>query len=62
MDAKNIDMSTCEDPDDDKFNEFAIAGTCDIIVSGDRQSAKRADDKGIRILKPNDFVKQYLEG
>ena len=35
IDTNGIDISICEDPDDDKFIECAIAGKCDIIVSGD---------------------------
>jgi len=60
IDTEGIVISICEDPDDDKFIECAIAGKCDIIVSGDRHLLKLAGHKGIMILKPRDFVEQYM--
>ena len=60
IDTKGIDISICEDPDDDKFIECAIAGKCGIIVSGDRHLLKLVGYKGINILKPREFVEQYL--
>lgn len=60
IDTQGVEITICEDPDDDKFIECAIAGKCDIIVSGDRHLLKLADYKGIKILKPRDFLEQYL--
>lgn len=60
IDTEGLDISICEDPDDDKFIECAVAGKCDIIVSGDRHLLKLVRHKGVRILKPRDFVDQYL--
>jgi uncharacterized protein len=60
IDTQGVSIPLCEDPDDDKFIECAIAGKCDIIVSGDRHLLKLADYKGIKILKPRDFLEQYL--
>lgn len=60
INTKGIDISICEDPDDDKFIECAIAGKCDIIVSGDRHLLKLTGYKGIKILKPREFLEQYL--
>ena len=60
IDTKGIDISICEDPDDDKFIECAIAGKCDIIVSGDKHLLKLSGYKGIKILTPREFVEQYL--
>ena len=60
IDTKGIDISISEDPDDNKFIECAIAGKCVIIVSGDRHLLKFAGYKGINILRPRDFVEQYL--
>lgn len=59
-DTQGVNIAICEDPDDDKFIECAIAGKCDIIVSGDRHLLKLAEYKGVKILKPRDFIKQYL--
>jgi len=60
VDTKGVDISICEDPDDDKFIECAIAGKCDTIVSGDTHLLKLAEYKGIKIVKPRDFIEKYL--
>jgi len=60
IDTQGVSITICKDPDDDKFIECAIAGKCDIIVSGDRHLLKLADYKGIKILKPRDLLEQYL--
>ena len=60
IDTGGIDISICEDPDDNKFIECAIAGKCDIIVSGDRHLIKLAGYEGISVLRPREFSEQYL--
>jgi putative PIN family toxin of toxin-antitoxin system len=50
----------CEDPDDDKFIACALAGECEFIVSGDRHLLKVSGYRNIRVLKPRDFVDEYL--
>ncbi len=61
IDTKGVDISICEDPDDDKFIECAIAGKCKIIVSGDAHLLKLAGYKGVKIMKPRDFIVEYLQ-
>ena len=58
--TQGFDVSVCEDPDDDKFVECAIAGNCKIIVSGDKHLLKLAGYQGITILNPRNFVEKYL--
>ena len=60
IDTTGVDISICEDPDDDKFIECAIAGKCKIIVSGDAHLLKLAEYKGVKIVKPLDFIEEYL--
>ena len=60
IDTEGVEISVCEDSDDDKFIECAIAGKCNIIVSGDRHLLKLAEYKGVKILKPRDFIERYL--
>ena len=60
IDTKGVDISICEDPDDDKFIECAIAGKCKIIVSGDSHLLKLAEYKGVKIVNPRDFMEEYL--
>lgn len=50
----------CDDPDDDKFLACAIAGKCKLIVSGDKHLLKVNGFKGIDIIKPRDFINNYL--
>ena len=40
VDTKGFKASVCDDPDDDKFIECAIASNSKIIVSSDRQLLK----------------------
>ena|SRR3989338_5889918 len=46
-----------EDPDDNKFLEVALAGNASIIVSQDKHLLKLREYQGIKILKPQDFLK-----
>lgn len=60
VDTQGFDISVCEDPDDNKFIECAIAGKCNIIISGDKHLLKLAGYQGIMVLNPRDFAEQYL--
>jgi len=61
VDTQNIDIAVCEDPDDNKFIECAIASNCKIIVSGDKHLLKFTDYKGITVLNSRNFVERYLK-
>lgn len=61
VDTKGFKASICDDPDDDKFIECAIAGNSKIIVSGDKHLLKVSGFKGITVLKPMEFVDRYLK-
>lgn len=52
--------SVSRDPDDDKFISLAIAASCKIIVSGDKDLLDINRYGGVGVIKPSDFVKQYL--
>jgi len=54
VDIGDLKITECEDPDDNKFLECAIAGNCDIIVSGDKHLLKLRAYQGIEILKPRE--------
>lgn len=60
INTDGIDISICEDHDDDKFIECAIAGKCSIIVSGDKHLLKIKEYKSVKIIKPRDFIEKYL--
>jgi len=49
------------DPSDDKFLECAVAGEATCIVTGDKHLLKLLSFKGVSILKPREFVEDYLK-
>ena len=52
--------SVCEDPTDDMFFACAVAADCRIIVSGDRHLLKASGYAGVEVVRPREFVDQYL--
>ncbi len=60
IDTTNFKITVCDDPDDDKFIECAIAGKGKIIVSGDKHLLKLGKYQDIKILTPRKFVEHYL--
>jgi putative PIN family toxin of toxin-antitoxin system len=60
VDTQGFDISVCEDPDDDKFLECAVAGKCKIIISGDKHLLRLSEYEGIIVLNPRNFVDKYL--
>jgi predicted nucleic acid-binding protein len=61
VNTKNVDITVCEDPDDNKFIECAIASDTKIIVSGDKHLLKIKGFKGIKVHNPREFVEIYLD-
>jgi uncharacterized protein len=61
VDTRGFNISVCEDPDDDKFIECAIAGQCKSIISGDKHLLKLTGYEDIVILNPRNFVDKYLK-
>ncbi len=61
IDAEGFDVSVCDDPDDNKFMECAIASNSKIIISGDKHLLKVSGYQGIKVLKPREFVDSYLK-
>jgi putative PIN family toxin of toxin-antitoxin system len=51
----------CEDPDDNKFVECAMAGNCKTIVSGDKHLLKLSGFQNINVLTPRKFVDLHLK-
>ncbi len=47
----------CEDPEDNKFIECAVAGEAEYIVSGDKHLLKAGKYKKTKILSTNEFNK-----
>ncbi|WP_339138196.1 MAG: putative toxin-antitoxin system toxin component, PIN family [Candidatus Electrothrix sp. GW3-4] len=59
--TEGIKETICEDPDDNKFIECAIASGSKLIVSGDKHLLNISGYKRIEVLKPREFVDAYLE-
>lgn len=47
------------DPDDNKFIECAVALRADVIITGDKALGEVKSYKGIKILTPVQFLKDY---
>jgi len=61
FETKDISVSICADPDDNKFIECAIAGNSKLIISGDKHLLNITGYQGISVLKPRDFIDKHLE-
>ena len=59
--ADGYEISLCDDPDDDKFIECALASNIKIIISGDKHLLNISGYQGIKVLKPREFVDKYLK-
>ena len=60
VDTQGLDISVCDEPDDDKFLECAVAGKCKMIISGDKHLLNISGYKGNSVLRPRNFVNSYL--
>jgi putative PIN family toxin of toxin-antitoxin system len=58
--ALRLPAPVCDDPDDDKFLACALADRCKVIVSGDKHLLKVSGYRGIRVMRPKDFVEERL--
>ena len=56
VETRGISETICEDPDDNKFIECAIASQSKLIVSGDKHLLNISGYKEIEVLKPREFV------
>lgn len=61
IDVEGFDVSVCDDPDDNKFMECAIASNSKIIISGDKHLLNVSGYQGIKVLRPREFVDSYLK-
>jgi uncharacterized protein len=62
VNAPPLAARVSEDPDDDKFLAAAVASGAVLIVSGDRHLLRVSGWNNIVVLKPRQFVDQYLRG
>lgn len=52
----DVDITDCDDPDDNMFLECAVAGDAEYIVSGDPHLTDLHPYEGIQILPPAEFL------
>ncbi|MFQ5647753.1 MAG: putative toxin-antitoxin system toxin component, PIN family, partial [Candidatus Aenigmatarchaeota archaeon] len=55
-------VKVCEDPDDDKYLDAALAGKADYIISNDRHLLEHDGWRGIRIVRPGKFLSELKKG
>ena len=60
IDAGTLPEPVSTDADDDKFIACAIAGSLQIIVSGDKRLLDISPYRNVTVLKPRQFVDRYL--
>jgi len=56
VDTQGVDNTVCENPDDNKFIERAIASDTKVIVSVDKHLLRINGYKGTTVLKPREFL------
>ena len=56
IDSTDVKTPACEDPDDIKFLQAAIAGKANCLISGDKHLLDVKRYKGGVMLKPKDFI------
>jgi uncharacterized protein len=60
IDAPVLPEPVCADPDDDKFIACAIASNADVIISGDKHLLRVDGFKGLRVVRPSEFMDHWL--
>ena len=61
IDTQGLEVTVCEDPDDDMFITCALASKSKIIVSGDKHLLRVSGYQEIEVLKPRYFVDKHLK-
>lgn len=60
VEAPHLPEPVCIDPDDDKFLACALAARVEVVVSGDRDLLEQSGWNGIRVLRPRQFLDEFL--
>ncbi len=56
----SLSEAICNDPDDDKFIACALAAKSRVIVSGDKALLKVSGYRGVKVIKPRNFIDTVL--
>jgi len=60
MVERDVSVSDCADPDDNKFLELAVSGQADYLITGDKELLVLDPFRGVEILTPGAYLR--LEG
>ena len=60
VNTQGLEVSVCEDPDDNMFISCALGSKSKIIVSGDKHLLKISGYQKIEVLKPRIFLDNHL--
>lgn len=60
VEAPDLPEAVSADPDDDKFLACALAAGVDVVVSGDGDLFDQSGWRGVRVLRPRQFVDEFL--
>jgi uncharacterized protein len=58
----NVPVADCRDRKDNKYLELALAATAEVIVSSDLDLLELDPWRGVRIMRPRDFLALVEEG
>ncbi len=61
VEAPSLSERVSSDPDDDKFLACAAAAGVTVVISGDKHLLEQSGWRTIRVLRPRQFVDDYLE-
>jgi putative PIN family toxin of toxin-antitoxin system len=60
IEAPGLPEQVSRDPDDDKFIACALAGDCQLIISGDKDLLEVSIYQGVKIVAPREFLESEL--
>jgi uncharacterized protein len=60
--SPDFELTECQDPDDNRILEAAVAGHADVIVSGDKHLLRMNRFRGTQILTVDDFLSRFATG
>ena len=60
VNTQGLEVSVCEDPDDNMFISCALGSKSKVIVSGDKHLLKISGYQEIEVLKPRVFLDNHL--
>jgi len=58
--ASALPERVCDDPEDEKFLTCALASKSEVIISGDRHLLKISEYCGVRVVRPREFLEDFL--